>query len=98
MNTERCIHSGVVINMTVLNRIQSFLALTKRERRRHKIKRNHFSIIYFARGRRGEGATACVYSVDLQRARSSMESFAVRSRREFQLPQSKVDRATGLRC
>lgn len=95
MNTERCIHSGVAINITVLNRIQSFLTLTKRERRRHKIKRDNYSIIYFARGRRGEGAAACVYSVGLQRARASMESFAVWSRRGLQLPQSKVDRATG---
>lgn len=46
MNTERCVHRGVAINMTVLNGTQSSLVLTKRANdARARIKRDNYSII-----------------------------------------------------
>lgn len=90
LNTEHCIHSGVAINITVLNRTQPFLTLTKRERRTQKRNRQlrHYTLNGGAEVRVVRVPRLCVAA---RAQRSSMAPFSLQSR--FQFTRPRVDRA-----
>lgn len=88
LNTEHCIHSGVAINITVLNRTQPFLTLTKRE---HTSATDNYGIILW-KGAQRWGLWGLRVAARAQR--SSMALFSLRSR--FQFTRPGVDRAMGV--